>query len=207
MVVYEERLNRDVGWALQEGSMHFEEQSAVHKTLQRITRRLDELGIPYALVGGMALFFHGYRRFTEDVDLLVTRQGLEEAHRRLEGLGYVPPFAGSKQLRDAETGVRIEFLITGEYPGDGKPKPVAFPDPAAAAVEVHGMHLLPLPKLIELKLASGISNPRRARDLADVQELIDILHLPADLADQLNPYVAAKYRELWDVVQDNPREP
>jgi Uncharacterised nucleotidyltransferase len=207
MVIYEERLDGNPDWALREGSMHFEEQSAVHKTLQRVTRRLDELGIPYALVGGMALFFHGYRRFTEDVDLLVTRQGLEEVHRRLEGLGYVPPFAGSKQLRDAETGVRIEFLVTGEYPGDGKPKPVAFPDPAEAAVEAHGMHLLSLPKLIELKLASGISNPRRVRDLADVQELIDLLHLPADLADQLNPYVAGKYRELWDVVQNNPREP
>src|SRR5205085_8410584 len=124
MVVYEERLNRDAGWALREGSMHFEEQSAVHRTLQRITRRLDELGIPYALVGGMALFFHGYRRFTDDIDILVTREGLQEVHRQLEGLGYVPPFTGSKQLRDAETGVRIEFLVTGEYPGDGKPKPV-----------------------------------------------------------------------------------
>jgi hypothetical protein len=84
---------------------------------------------------------------------------------------------------------------------------VAFPDPASGSVEAAGMHLLSLPKLIELKLASGISNPRRVRDLADVQELIDLLHLPAELADQLNPYVAAKYRELWEVVQNNPREP
>ncbi len=207
MVVYEQQLSGDVGWALREGSMHFEEQSAVHKTLRRITRRLDELGIPYALAGAMALFFHGYRRFTEDVDLLVTRQGLEEAHRQLEGLGYVPPFEGSKQLRDAETGVRVEFLVTGEYPGDGKPKPVSFPDPAAASVDAGDLHLLVLPKLIELKLASGMSNPRRLKDLADVQELIDLLHLPADLAGQLDPSVAGKYRELWDSVQNNPREP
>jgi hypothetical protein len=207
MVVYEEMLNRDLSWALQEGSMHFEKESAVHKTLKRITQRLDELGISYAVVGGMALFFHGYRRFTEDVDLLVTRQGLDELHRQLEGLGYVPPFTGSKQLRDAETGVRIEFLVTGEYPGDGKPKPVAFPDPAEATLEMDGMHLLALPELIELKLASGLSNPRRARDLADVQELIDILHLPVELADQLNPYVKAKYQELWDIVHKYPNKP
>jgi hypothetical protein len=160
------------------------------------------------LVGGMALFFHGYRRFTEDVDILVTRQGLQEVHRQLEGLGYVPPFAGSKQLRDAETGVRVEFLVTGEYPGDGKPKPVAFPDPAQApVVEAHGIHLLALPRLIELKLASGMTNPGRMRDLADVQDLIKLLHLPADFSDQLDPYVRAKYRELWDAVQNNPSEP
>jgi hypothetical protein len=204
MVVYEELLNHDMDRALHEGSMHFEERSAIHKTLRRSTRLLDELDIPYALVGGMALFFHGYRRFTDNVDLLVTRQALEEAYHRWEELGYV---TGSKQLRDTETGVRIKFLVTGEYPGDGKPKPVAFPDPTSAAVETAGMHLLSLPKLIELKLASGISNPRRIRDLADVQELIDLLHLPAEVADQLNPYVAAKYRELWDAVRNNPHEP
>jgi hypothetical protein len=201
MLVYEKCLSGDIGRALQEGSMHFEGQSAVHKTLRQITRRLDEVDIPYALAGDMALFFHGYRRFTEGVDLLVTRQGLEAVHRQLKGFGYVPPFEGSKQLRDAETGVRVEFLVTGEYPGDGKPKPVAFPDPATTSIEVDGMHLLALAKLIELKLASGLSSPRRLKDLADVQELIDLLHLPADLADQLDPSVAGKYRELWDSVQ------
>src|SRR5215469_3291427 len=132
MVIYEELLDRDLNWALEEGSMHFEEGSAVHKTLRKITRRLDELGIPYAVVGGMAMFFHGYRRFTEDVDILVTKEGLREIHAKLEGLDYTPPFPGSKQLRDAESGVRIEFLVSGEYPGDGKPKPLSFPEPEGA---------------------------------------------------------------------------
>src|SRR6516162_9736431 len=100
MVTYEQRLDRDRRWAFQEGSMHFEKGSAVHKTLERIARRLDDLGISYAVAGGMALFFHGYRRFTEDVDILVTREGLQAIHRQLEGAGYLPPFAGSKNLRD-----------------------------------------------------------------------------------------------------------
>ena len=120
MVTYEQKLNRDLRWALLEGSMHFEKESAVHKTLERIARRLDELSVPYALAGGMAMFYHGYRRFTEDVDLLVTREGLAKIHEHLEGRGYLPPFAGSKHLRDTDTGVRVEFLVTGDYPGDGK---------------------------------------------------------------------------------------
>jgi hypothetical protein len=74
MVTYERLLDADLNFALREGSMHFEEKNAVHKTLQRITRRLNELQIPYAVVGGMAMFAHGFRRFTEDVDLLVTRE-------------------------------------------------------------------------------------------------------------------------------------
>ena len=160
--------------------------------------------IPYAVVGGMALFFHGYRRFTEDVDILVGREGLERLHAELEGLGYVHVFSGSRNLRDAESGVRIEFLVTGDFPGDGKPKPVAFPDPAEASVEHHGVCWLDLPHLIELKLASGMTAPARLQDLADVQKLIVTRQLPADFGERLQPFVREKYAQLWASVQDGP---
>jgi hypothetical protein len=203
VAVYEQLLDRDPRWALKEGSMHFERESAVHKALENIVHRLSELGISYAIAGGMALFFHGYRRFTEVVDVLVTAEGLSELHRRLEGLGYVPPFAGSKNLRDAEHGVRIEFLVTGGYPGDGKPKPVAFPNPDESSIEIDGICCLRLDRLIELKLASG-TTPGRLRDLADVQELIRLLGLPADFATRLDASVRDRYAELWAAVQHAP---
>jgi hypothetical protein len=206
MIVYEQILDRDAHRALLEGSMHFEKGSAVHETLRKITRRLDELGIPYALAGSMAMFLHGYRRFTEDVDILVTRESLQKIHEELEGRGYLPPFTGSKNLRDTEYGVRVEFLVTGDYPGDGKPKPVAFPDPTAASVEIDNIRLLNLEKLIELKLASGLTNPLRLKDIADVQELIRTLKLPADFADRLDPFVQDKYRELWTLLASQPPE-
>jgi hypothetical protein len=206
MIVYEQRLNQDVWWAFQEGSMHFEKASAVHNALVKIARRLDELGIPYALAGGMALFFHGYRRFTEDVDILVTREGLVEIHARLEGLGYLPAFEGSKNLRDTESGVRIEFLLAGDYPGDGKPKPVAFPNPEGVSEVIEGVRCLRLPQLVELKLASGTA-PGRRKDLGDVQELIRLLSLPEDFALQLNAAVQDLYRELWQEVQNSPSPP
>ena len=199
---YEELLGRQLQWALREGSMHFEEKSAVHLTLRKITERLRELKIPYAVAGGMALFFHGFRRFTEDVDILVTREGLEEVHRHLEGLGYVPVFSGSRNLRDAESGVRIEFLVAGDFPGDGKPKPVSFPDPLQSSVEKDDVRWLSLKPLIELKIASGMTSPGRLKDLADVQELIRILDLSADFGAQLQPFVQEKYGELWSGVQN-----
>jgi len=174
-------------------------QDVVTQTLQRISAKLDELGIPYAVAGGMALGAHGYVRATVDVDILVTQEGLERVHKALEGLGYVPPFAGSKNLRDVTSSVRVEFLVAGQYPGDGKPKPVAFPDPAAAAVEIDGVKYLQLERLIELKLASGMTGGvNRMKDLVDVVELIKLLSLPADVADRLDPYVREKFRELWN---------
>lgn len=194
---YEERLGRDPRWAMSEGSRHFEEKSAVFDALRRIVGRLNAIGVDYAVVGGLALFQHGLRRFTEDVAILVTKDDLRTIHEKLEGLGYLPPYARSKHLRDTELGVKIEFLTTGEYPGDGKEKPVSFPDPRAVSIESDGVRYLNLPTLVELKLASGMTNAGRMKDLSDVLELIKILELPATFAEQLNPYVREKYRELW----------
>src|SRR4051794_3754222 len=94
---YEQRLRIDRGWAMDEGDRHFRKDSEVFKTLRKIARRLDDLGILYAIVGGLALDAHGYRQMTVDVDLLVTPGGLKAIHENLEGPGYVPPFMGSKQ--------------------------------------------------------------------------------------------------------------
>jgi hypothetical protein len=133
----------------------------------------------------------------------MTPSGLERFHKRLVGRGYRPAFsAAQKTFRDTETGVRIEIVTTGEYPGDGLPKSVAFPDPAdpGVAVEVEGTSVVALEKLIELKLASGMSAPHRLRDLADVQDLIARLELPRALADQPDASVQDTYRYLWEKV-------
>jgi len=201
VVPYHERLNQDREWALSEGSLFFEGKGKVQEALRRITKRLDELGIPYAVAGGMALFQHGYRRFTEDVDLVVTTQGLQQIHQALEGLGYMRLFTGSKAMRDTDAGVKIDFLVTGQFPGDGKPKPVSFPDPAKVSVQLGGMSVVSLPTLLELKLASGTSGAGRRKDLGDAQELIKFFHLPAEFAEQLHPYVRPTFMELWNEVE------
>ncbi|HWE39661.1 MAG TPA: hypothetical protein VG406_24140 [Isosphaeraceae bacterium] len=207
VVPYEVRLRQDREWAMDEGDRFFRGDDAVFKTLRAIGRRLDELGVAYAVAGGMALNAHGFRRLTVDVDILVTREGLRVIHEKLEGLGYVPPFAGSKNLRDTEHGVRIEFLVAGDFPGDGKPKPVAFPDPATIAVDIDGVKYLGLPTLIQLKLASGMTNPGRMKDLGDVQELIRAVSLPKEFGELLDPFVRGKFEELWEGVRQGAREP
>ena len=176
--LYEAMLGRDR--ALSEGSHHFEGKSSVQDALVKVARRLDALGVSYAVAEGMALFRHGYRRFTDDVAILVAREALAIIHDRLDGLGYLPPFTGSKNRRDTENGVKIEFLIAGEYPGDGKPKPVAFPDPDQAGVDLDGIRCLNVTYLVELKLASALTRVGAFKDLGDLQELIKTLGLPRD---------------------------
>jgi hypothetical protein len=173
----------------------------VHKTMRTLARRLSEEGIDYAVAGGMALVLHGYRRETVDVDVLLSKEGRALFMETLVGRGYIPLFSGAtKAFRDAETGVEIDILTQGEYPGDGKPKPVSFPDPLSSSSEIDGIRILTLEKLIELKLASGMSAPHRLRDLADVQELIKLRGLGSELSEHIDPYVRGKYLELWDAV-------
>jgi len=177
----------------------------VQKALRKLARVLEEDGIYYAIAGAMALNAYGYERVTVDVDVLLTREGLASFKAKHLGRGYSEKFAGSRGFRDTEYGVNVDVLVAGEFPGDGKPKPVAFPDPAIG-VRSGGVALLPLEKLVELKLASGISAPHRLKDLADVLELIRAAGLPRDMGSRLDPTVRAKYLELWTAAQTADRE-
>ncbi len=177
-------------------------EAEVQKALEKLARELDAQGIPYAIIGAMALNEFGYRRVTVDVDVLLTPEGLAAFKAAHLGRGYSEQFAGSRSLRDTEFGVNIDVVLTGSYPGDGKPKPVAFPDPGTTAERGARVALLPLVLLVELKLASGMTAPDRLKDLADVQELIRINRLPRTLAAELNPFVRDKYVELWQAVAD-----
>jgi hypothetical protein len=192
---------------LREGSRFFMKEGDVYETLRTLVKRLDQEGLDYAVIGAMALAAHGYRRFTEDVDILLKPETLALFREKLLGLGYLPAFPQSqKTFRDTRTGVKIEVMTTGEYPGDGKPKPVVFPDPVEARVDKDNLWIVALEKLIELKLASGLSAPHRLKDLADVQELILHLRLPLELSKSLEQSVRAEYERLWNAAQQAPEE-
>ncbi|HEX8181458.1 MAG TPA: hypothetical protein VF525_18090 [Pyrinomonadaceae bacterium] len=185
-----------------EGQRYFMGQGQLHGALAQLSADLKQHGIDYIVIGAVALMAHGYPRFTEDIDLVLTQAGLETFHRELVGLGYAPAFQGArKRLRATRANVPVEVIVAGEYPGDGQPKPVAFPVPATAATEIDGVRFVTLEKLIELKLASGMTAPDRLKDLADVQELIKLRRLAADFAERLNPYVRAQFLTLCRAVE------
>jgi hypothetical protein len=204
MVTHPKNLERErsVPEAYAEGLRYFMGEGTINKTLQRLAYDLEQRGIDYMIIGAIALLAHGYPRFTEDIDLVMTSEDLQKFHDELIGLGYTPAFSGAKKrLRSTTDGVPIEVMTTGEFPGDGKPKPVRMPRPSEASIEIDGIKFATLEKLIELKLASGISASDRLKDLADVQELIKIKRLDADFALKLDPYVRAKYLELEEAVR------
>jgi hypothetical protein len=188
--------------AYQEGLNFFMGEGIINETLRRVANDLDNHLIDYDVIGAIALNQHGYRRFTEDIDLLMTREGLEKFQRELVGLGYRPAFEGAtKKFRTTQENVTVEIITSGEFPGDGKPKPVVFPNPSENQIEIDGIKTLTLEKLVELKIASGMTAPHRLKDLADVQELIKKKHLTSDFAEKLNLFVREKFLELQQAVE------
>lgn len=182
-------------------------EGPVHKTHRSLARRLAEEGIDYAVTGGMAMLLHGYERLTVDVDLLLSPEGFERFRKSLVGRVYTPVFPGAKKhYRDAETGVSVEIITAGEYPGDGKPKDISFPDPADIAEDKRGIRVARLETLIELKLASGLSAPHRVKDIADVQQMIEVLNLPKEISEQLHASVRPEFLRLWQATDEARRE-
>jgi hypothetical protein len=194
-------LAQNLDMALAKIGAFFVNQSPIQGAARAIARHLDDLGISYAIAGALCLGAHGVVRATEDVDVLVTPRGLERFKAEWLGRGYVDVRPGGKAVRDTERGVRIDFLLTGDYPGDGKPKPIHFPDPADVAVRAGELRVVSLASLIELKLASGLTAPHRLQDLADVLRLIGAAQLGRDFGECLDPYVRGKYDELWQSAQ------
>jgi hypothetical protein len=195
----EPRLVQDI---YAEGQRYFMGEGQLNNALTRLVADLKEHQIDYMVIGAVALMAYGYPRFTEDIDLILNSNGLDRFHNELIGLGYSPAFQGArKRLRSTRDGTAIEVIAAGEYPGDGKPKPVSFPEPSESSVEIDGVKFPTLEKLIELKLASGITAPDRLKDLADVQELIKIRGLSSEFADKLNPYVREEFLKLLEAVR------
>jgi hypothetical protein len=179
----------------------FMKKSPLHGAAEQIARALKALNVDFAIGGALALGVHGFIRATEDVDVLIAPEDLERFKKEWLGHGYLNVRPGGKPVRDTVHGVRIDFMLVGDYPGDGKPKPVVFPQPAAVAVDSDDYPVISLVKLVELKLASGMTAPHRLQDLADVQRLIVARGLPRDFVEELDPYVRAKYDELWQTAQ------
>ncbi len=173
--------------------MFFKGRDPVHQTMRRVVKQLEKSKIPYAVVGGMAVFAQGYRRTTDDLDILLTRAGLATFRSVFEAKGYKTVAGHPKRFIDPVNGVTFDILITGLFPGTGKPGPISYTDPAEVSETIEKIRVVDLPTLIQLKLAAG-----RYQDFADVVSLIRVHHLDESFQAKLHPAVHRDYTECLD---------
>jgi hypothetical protein len=183
---------------LKEIDMFFQGKGPVHQTMRRTARRLERAGISYAIVGGMAVNAHRYQRTTGDVDFLLTAEGFEEFQQRFVGKNYDVIPGRKRRFTDRANGVTIDVLVTGLFPGTGKPGPIAYPDPAAVSEVIDKHHVVNLATLVQLKLAA-----RRHRDFGDVVELIRVHNLDESFQMKLHSSV---HQDFIECLEEKRRE-
>jgi len=61
-------------------------------SIEAIARALNEAGVPFIVVGGLAVNAHGYGRATQDIDLVISLDpaAVRRAFQALASLGYGP---------------------------------------------------------------------------------------------------------------------
>lgn len=137
------------------------------------------------VLGGIAVFLHGYRRTTADVDLFV--HDPFAARDALIAIGGVWDAARRAVMLE---GIEIHFVTAAQT---GRPP--------TATVTIEEIGVISLPDLIEFKLRTGLNNIARAKDLADVVELIRVLGLTKDFAPKLPKDQREPFKRLVDAVQ------
>lgn len=175
-----------------------------NESLWHVARQVHDLlaarSIPHAIVGGVAVCLHGYRRNTVDLDLLVRPEDVDGIRAAMTEQGFI----WSPEAREFRTpnDIPVQFLMAGEKAGPQQE--ATLPDPADRqhVSEIEGLPVLRLSQLVQAKLACGQGNLRRThRDFADVVELIQVRGLNASFARFLHKSVRKTFRELVRRVQ------
>lgn len=144
--------------------------------LMDVVRRFHELcqsrGIPYCVVGGMAVIRSGAVRTTADIDVLT----LKKQWNSVLPLAGEISNQGVDSCIDTRTGITIDILFAEDDWG----MVIDMPDPRVAGEydEAIGARFLGLHDLVQMKMAVHLSKLKEfgpataAKDLADVRELI-----------------------------------
>ncbi len=161
----------------------------------RCHKLLTDAGIAYSVCGGVAVCLHGYQRNTTDLDLVIRSEDSEAVRTVLTEAGFTWD-AEKAEFRTAD-GIAIQFLIAGHKAGKGTEVSVSEPIGELNVELIEGLSVVRLSRLIEMKIACGMSNMRRThKDFADVVELIAIRHLDGSFARFLHKSLRPTFREL-----------
>jgi hypothetical protein len=171
-------------------------------TARRLHAICQERGVPYCIVGGLAVVRNGAVRTTEDVDVLTLREAWATAS------AFPPDFrkTGEDSCVDTLTGVNLDVLFTGD--DWGMVLPLADPRNVGEYDETLGAIFMSLPALVELKCAVYLQKLEdegielAAKDLSDVVELMRHNRgaMTRGLLDGLHPSIRDACRAIWEKV-------
>src|SRR5216684_3951098 len=172
----------------------------VRERLLRATAALNQIGVPYAVVGGnavaswVATVDEGAIRNTRDIDLLVRRSDLPAITAALEQVGFVgDELLEVVMFRDGAEGKpseAVHLLFSGE-----KTRPDhLLPAPEIQTVEdPANFRVIALESLVLMKLMSN-----RRKDQVHVQDMIGVGLIDPSWLTKLPPELAVRLKHIMD---------
>ena len=161
----------------------------------RCHQLLSEAGIAYSVCGGVAVCLHGYQRNTTDLDLIIRGEDSDAVREILTKGGYTWD-ADQAEFRTPD-GIAIQFVIAGQKAGKETEVSISQPVGDLNVEQIEGLSVVRLSRLIEMKIACGMSNLRRThKDFADVVELISKRGLDGSFARHLHKSLRPTFRQL-----------
>lgn len=159
-----------------------------NSTILSVARSLrDKVDAP--VLGGIAVYLHGYLRTTVDLDLYTP-----DRQRTAEQLIDAGARWDAPRREHVLDGVRIH-TVTPEDAGHE----------VGRTSIIDGVRVVSLKDLIAIKLLCGLNNTGRSKDIGDVEELIRAIPLNKLFAGKLPPTLRASFKKLVDGVRAGER--
>lgn len=140
--------------------------------IQEIAKRAGDAGIPFLVIGGYAVFVHGYVRATDDLDLIVQRGRRAHLGKMLNDLGMTVKndAANFVQFDSPDgSGMEVDLMLVSEDVF-GRMEQTAI-DTTVEGTQVRVVSLL---HLIALK-CHALQHSKSLRRLKDMDDLVQLI--------------------------------
>jgi len=144
------------------------------EAMKDVIARLEQAGIPFALIGGLAVGYHSIPRATKDVDFLVNEEDAERARQMFAG-----EYRGGMRdfLLFEHAGVRFDLVVTRlRWHRD------ALAQAKDGVVEGIPIRVVPARDLILLKLIASVERANLGAASQDRTDVIRVIEHNADLS-------------------------
>jgi hypothetical protein len=176
-------------------------ENAVERLLDitgRFGSALDAAGIPYRVIGGLAVFLHVDAldpmagRMTKDVDVAVDRKSLDAIRKAVEPFGFTfRHVAGVEMFLDANEPRAcnaVHVVFAGEKVRPDYVEAVPASDPVRVT---QGFLIAPVVDLVHMKLTSF-----RLKDKVHIQDMDSVGLITPEIEATLSPVLAERLAEV-----------
>lgn len=142
-------------------------QSRLGQQLEEIVAALGEAGVPFALIGGLAMAAHHVARGTTDVDLLADSESTQTVDQVVAKLGYRALHRSADVLNFVRDDQRLDFLLAS--------RPIArqlLQEARRRSTVFGSLPIVSVEGIIGFKLQALANDPRRLQDLEDIRQLV-----------------------------------